>query len=188
MSRRYAALTCARNAPSTAAWLTEVGWPGTSKPRGHLAGARKRQETMHRFIIVLVGLAVGSCAIDTPFDPGPQPRNYRQIIADKLPTLGVEPRSAEISQTITPAVGAQPGNWVTCLKGFALGKIRFRLVSFTPNEKRDESGSTIFDLDSRWSVGTDRCEEAVYGPLPPATPKPAEKSQKQKPGKNSSSK
>lgn len=128
----------------------------------------------------LTGCAISNGSVAT------RPANYRQLVADNLPAIkGVSLAGAEIS-ALNPSVGAQWGDWATCLKTVGGGRPRFFAIFFsdkppqtsTATEKTDESPYLI---EARESVVSDRCEAAVYSRLPPKTSKSKKAMPKEKP-------
>lgn len=100
-----------------------------------------------------------------------RPANYRQLIAEYLPDIkGVSLVGAEIS-VLSPSVGSQWGDWVTCLKAFGGRRPRFFAIFFSEKPPQSsattkEAGENPYLIEARESVVTDRCETAVYSPLP----------------------
>jgi len=105
-----------------------------------------------------------------------RPANYRQLIANNLPEIkGVSLVGAEISE-LNPSVGAQRGDWTTCLKTFGGGRPRFFAIFFSDKPSQASATTEKVDenpylIEARESVVTDRCETAVYSRLPTKTPK-----------------
>jgi len=105
-----------------------------------------------------------------------RPVNYRQLVADYLPEIkGVSLVAAEISD-LNPSVGAQWGDWATCLKTFGIGRPRFFAIFFSDKPPQTSAVTEAVDqnpylIEARESVVSDRCETAVYSRLPSKTPK-----------------
>jgi hypothetical protein len=83
------------------------------------------------------------------------PADYGKIIRAGVPapmTNGAQ--ASELRKTIG---GGQSGDWIACVKSDTKPYIGFFAV-FIENEKV---------VDFRRAVGIDRCEAAIYSPLPP---------------------
>jgi hypothetical protein len=83
------------------------------------------------------------------------PADYRKIIGAGVPAPMMN--GAQVSELRKTVGGGQSGDWIACVKSDAKPYIGFFAV-FIENEKV---------VDSRRAVGIDRCEAAIYSPLPP---------------------
>jgi len=129
--------------------------------------------------LLITGLLAGcsSNAIDSNALAAAPPANHRQRVADQLsPPVGVSLAGAQIS-SLSRSVGGQLGDWATCLKVNAPGKARYfavfltEIVAVTP-ATTEKAGDKRYTIEARESVLSDRCELAVYDPLPAKTPPP----------------
>jgi hypothetical protein len=83
------------------------------------------------------------------------PADYRKIIGAGVPAPMMN--GAQVSELRKTVGGGQSGDWIACVKSDAKPYIGFFAV-FIENEKV---------VDFRRAVGIDRCEAAIYSPLPP---------------------
>jgi hypothetical protein len=83
------------------------------------------------------------------------PADYRKIIRAGVPAPMTN--GAQVSELRKTIGGGQSGDWIACVKSDAKPYIGFFAV-FIENEKV---------VDFRRAVGIDRCEAAIYSPLPP---------------------
>ena len=83
------------------------------------------------------------------------PADYRKIIRAGVPAPMTN--GAQVSELRKTIGGGQSGDWIACVKSDTKPFIGFFAV-FIENEKV---------VDFRRAVGIDRCEAAIYSPLPP---------------------
>jgi len=89
------------------------------------------------------------------------PADYRKIIGAGVPAPMMN--GAQVSELRKTIGGGQSGDWIACVKSDTKPYIGFFAV-FIENEKV---------VDFRRAVGIDRCETAIYSPLPPPVVKKA---------------
>jgi hypothetical protein len=83
------------------------------------------------------------------------PADYRKIIRAGVPAPMTN--GAQVSELRKTIGGGQSGDWIACMKSDTKPYIGFFAV-FIENDKV---------VDFRRAVGIDRCEAAIYSPLPP---------------------
>jgi len=83
------------------------------------------------------------------------PADYRKIIGAGVPAPMMN--GAQVSELRKSIGGGQSGDWIACVKSDTKPYVGFFAV-FIENEKV---------VDFRRAVGVDRCEAAIYSPLPP---------------------
>ena len=145
-----------------------------------------------RIPCLFVGLFLADCTtvVAQPSPAGSPPANYRQVVSDgdtanilrddkPWKSIGTDsegkpvdadtlrwrmkwkgPATLSVS-SLRKTIATESGDWFTCLKAVRGGTASYYGISFV--------GSEI--VEWRPAVAIDRCEQQVYGPLPPTTRK-----------------
>jgi hypothetical protein len=95
----------------------------------------------------------------TPRDAQPPMFDYRQLVIDSDIPKALRKNATgpiEIS-TLRPSTGSQPGDWMTCVRGWQSGRLVALAVFFKNN----------VIVDRRGGVMIDECDKDSFSPLMP---------------------
>jgi hypothetical protein len=125
-----------------------------------------------RFLAILIATLTAACSAILPNEQNTAaliatPDDYRKIISEGTPAPMA--KGAQVSE-LRKTSGPQLGDWMACVKSDTTPYIGFFAVFIEDRKVKD----------FRRSIGIDRCEFAMYSPLPPATPPAQEKDKPRK--------
>ena len=125
-----------------------------------------------RFLAILIATLTAACSAILPNEQNTAALvatsiDYRKIISEGTPAPMV--KGAQVSE-LRKTSGPQLGDWMACVKSDTTPYIGFFAVFIEDGKVKD----------FRRSIGIDRCEVAMYSPLPPATPPAQEKDKPRK--------
>lgn len=114
------------------------------------------------FLVILMAASTVACSYFILPDaqiklvPDAMPTDYRKIVSRGVPEKMT--RDAQVSELRKTSGGAQPGDWMACVKSNTSPNTGFFAVFIEDGKVKD----------FRRSIGIDQCESAMYSPLPPA--------------------
>lgn len=144
---------------------------------------RSERGAMRAAFVMIAALMLGGCSsgagvFDTPARQAfadDTPESYYKFLVANHPTtktLRSEARMAPLQVSgLRQAVAPQPGDWMTCLRAWNLGKGETFYAVFIRNREI---------IEFRSGIGIDRCEGEQFSPLPdiyvpPREPRPGQK-------------